>query len=51
MITDGLPFALSGQWWISFFPGIGVLIATTGAAILADRGRDILDPRSGYRGV
>jgi peptide/nickel transport system permease protein len=51
MITDGLPFALSGQWWITFFPGIGVLIATTGAAILADRGRDILDPRSGYRGV
>jgi peptide/nickel transport system permease protein len=51
MITDGLPYALSGQWWITFFPGIGVLIATTGAAILADRGRDILDPRSGYRGV
>jgi peptide/nickel transport system permease protein len=51
MITEGLPFALSGQWWISFFPGVGVLIATTGAAILADRGRDVLDPRSGYRGV
>lgn len=51
MITEGLPYALSGQWWIAFFPGIGVLIATTGAAILADRGRDILDPRSGYRGV
>jgi peptide/nickel transport system permease protein len=51
MITEGLPFALSGQWWIAFFPGIGVLIATTGAAILADRGRDILDPRSGYGGI
>ena len=46
MITDGLEYALSGQWWISVFPGLGVLVATTGAAILADRGRDVLDPRA-----
>jgi peptide/nickel transport system permease protein len=46
MMTDGLASALSGQWWITFFPGIGVLIATTAAAILADRGRDLLDPRT-----
>lgn len=46
MMTEGLTYALAGQWWISVFPGIGVLVATTGAALLADRGRDILDPRA-----
>jgi peptide/nickel transport system permease protein len=46
MITDGQPYMLTGQWWISFFPGLGVLITVTAASIIADRSRDILDPAS-----
>jgi peptide/nickel transport system permease protein len=48
MITEGLQYALTGQWWIGFFPGLGVLCATAAASIIADRARDILDPRGGY---
>jgi peptide/nickel transport system permease protein len=48
MITDGLPYALTGQWWIGFFPGVGVLAAVTAASIIADRARDILDPRGDF---
>ena len=48
MITEGLQYALTGQWWIGFFPGLGVLCTTAAASIIADRARDILDPRGGY---
>lgn len=45
MITDGFQYALTGQWWIAVFPGIGVLAAVVALNILSDRARDILDPR------
>ncbi|MYU26311.1 ABC transporter permease [Streptomyces sp. SID8352] len=48
MITDGLQYALSGQWWIGVFPGLGLLVAVTAGSVLADRARDILDPRGSY---
>lgn len=51
MITDGLAYALTGQWWIGVFPGIGVLAAVTAGSIIADRARDILDPRGDYAHV
>lgn len=44
MITEGLPYALTGQWWIGVFPGFGVLMGVTAANLLADRARDLLDP-------
>jgi peptide/nickel transport system permease protein len=48
MITDGLQYFLTGQWWIGVFPGLGVLTAVTAASVIADRARDILDPRGRY---
>jgi peptide/nickel transport system permease protein len=45
MITDGVQYTLTGQWWIGLFPGLGVLAAVTATGMIADRGRDILDPR------
>jgi len=48
MITDGLQYFLTGQWWIGVFPGLGVLLAVTAASVIADRARDILDPRGQY---
>lgn len=44
MITEGLPYTLTGQWWMGVFPGFGVLIAVTAANLLADRARDLMDP-------
>ena len=46
MITDGMRYALTGQWWITVFPGLGLLVAVVAANLLADRVRDILDPRA-----
>ena len=51
MITDGLQYFLTGQWWIGMFPGLGVLIAVTAISVIADRARDILDPRGRYANV
>jgi peptide/nickel transport system permease protein len=48
MITDGLNNVLTGGWWIGVFPGIGLLLAVTATSIIADRARDIFDPRGEY---
>ncbi len=48
MITEGLSFALTGQWWISVFPGVALLITVTAMSMLSDRMRDLLDPRGQY---
>ncbi|HTA06415.1 MAG TPA: ABC transporter permease [Solirubrobacteraceae bacterium] len=48
MITEGLSYSLTGQWWISIFPGVGLLITVTAASMLSDRMRDLLDPRGEY---
>jgi peptide/nickel transport system permease protein len=50
MITDGLSSALTGQWWVTVFPGLGLLIAATAANIFVDRARDLLDPRQRIKG-
>jgi peptide/nickel transport system permease protein len=51
MITDGLQYFLTGQWWIGVFPGLGVLLAVTATSVIADRTRDNLDPRGRYAHV
>jgi peptide/nickel transport system permease protein len=48
LITEGLTYSLTGQWWISIFPGVALLITVTAASMLADRMRDLLDPRGEY---
>ena len=37
MITEGMQYALTGQWWLTIFPGLGILIAVIGTNLLADR--------------
>jgi peptide/nickel transport system permease protein len=48
MITEGLSYSLTGQWWISICPGVALLITATAANMLSDRLRDLLDPRGHY---
>jgi peptide/nickel transport system permease protein len=48
MITDGLSYSLTGQWWVAVFPGVALLIVVTAASMLSDRVRDVLDPRGSY---
>lgn len=46
MITGGLSYSLTGQWWVSVFPGVALFITVTAASMLSDHTRDLLDPRS-----
>ncbi|MEB8337752.1 ABC transporter permease [Streptomyces endophyticus] len=48
MITDGQQFFLTGQWWLAAFPGLVLLIAVTLTTIVADRARELLDPRGEF---
>lgn len=51
MITDGLQYTLTGQWWIDVFPGLGLLFAATAANVIADGFRDAFDPKGEYARV
>jgi peptide/nickel transport system permease protein len=48
MMTEGLSYSLTGQWWISICPGIALLITVTAGMMLSDRMRDLMDPRGHY---
>lgn len=48
MITDGQQYFLTGQWWMAAFPGLVLLIAVALTTIVADRARELLDPRGEY---
>jgi len=45
LISNGFTYLLSGHYWISFFPGIGLLAAIVSINLVADRLREVLDPR------
>ena len=45
MVADGREFIVSGQWWISTFPGLAIMSAVSGFNLLGDGLRDLLDPR------
>jgi peptide/nickel transport system permease protein len=48
MITEGQQHILTGSWWVGVFPGLGVLIVVTATSMLADRVRDVFDPRGEF---
>jgi len=45
LIANGFNYLLSGQYWISFFPGIALLLAVGAINLVADHLRETLDPR------
>jgi peptide/nickel transport system permease protein len=36
---------MSGRYWISFYPGLALLLTILSINLVADRLRDILNPR------
>jgi peptide/nickel transport system permease protein len=36
---------LSGKYWISFFPGVALLVTIVAINLVGDQLRDILNPR------
>ena len=45
LVAEGAQFIVSGQWWVSFFPGGMLMLAVFTFNLLGDALRDILDPR------
>ncbi len=46
LIANGFQFMLSGEYWISFFPGLTLLTAIVAINLVGDRLREVLDPRA-----
>jgi peptide/nickel transport system permease protein len=36
MISEGSPYIVSGQWWMSFFPGAALMLLTAGLILIGD---------------
>lgn len=45
LIANGFRYMMSGQYWISVFPGCALLIAILAINLVADQLRDVLNPR------
>ena len=45
LIANGFRFLLNGQYWISLFPGLALLVLVFAVNLIADRLREVLDPR------
>jgi peptide/nickel transport system permease protein len=45
LIANGFDYMLSGYFWISFFPGIALLITIVSINLVGDQLRDVLNPR------
>lgn len=45
LISNGFQYMLSGRYWISFYPGLALLITIVAINLVGDRIRDVLNPR------
>jgi len=45
LIANGYQYLLSGKYWISFFPGVALLLVIVSINLVGDRLRDALNPR------
>jgi peptide/nickel transport system permease protein len=45
LIANGFQYLMSGKYWISFFPGIALLVTIVSINLVGDQLRDVLNPR------
>ncbi len=45
LIANGFDYMLTGKYWISFFPGVALLITIVSINLVGDQLRDALNPR------
>ena len=45
LIANGYQYMLSGKYWISFYPGIALLVTIVSINLVGDQLRDILNPK------
>ncbi|WP_078709035.1 ABC transporter permease [Consotaella salsifontis] len=46
LIANGYEYMLSGEYWISFYPGVALLVMIVSINLVGDQLRDVLNPRS-----
>jgi peptide/nickel transport system permease protein len=46
LISNGYTHMMSGKYWISFYPGIALLVTIVAINLVGDRLRDVLNPRA-----
>lgn len=45
LISNGYQYMLSGKFWISFYPGLALLVTVVAINLVGDHLRDVLNPR------
>jgi peptide/nickel transport system permease protein len=45
LISNGYTHLLSGRYWMSFFPGLALLLTIVAINLVGDHLRDVLNPR------
>lgn len=45
MVAEGAAFIVSGEWWLTLFPGVALMLAVFCFNLLGDGLRDLIDPR------
>lgn len=45
LISNGFQYLMSGKYWISFYPGLALLITIVAINLVGDQLRDVLNPR------
>ncbi|MBM3525405.1 MAG: ABC transporter permease, partial [Alphaproteobacteria bacterium] len=45
LIANGFRYMMSGNWWVSLFPGVALLLTVMSINVIGDRLRDVLNPR------
>jgi peptide/nickel transport system permease protein len=46
MVAHGRDFLVTGQWWLSIFPGLAIVIAVVAFNLFGDGFQAVMDPRS-----
>jgi peptide/nickel transport system permease protein len=46
LIANGYTHLMSGKYWVSFYPGVALLITIVAINVVGDRLRDVLNPRN-----
>jgi peptide/nickel transport system permease protein len=44
MVFDGVQY-VDSAWWLSFFPGVAIVLTVLAINLIGDWLRDLLDPR------
>ena len=45
MIAEGRQYIISGEWWITIFPGFFIMLGVTGFTLIGDGLREVLNPK------